>query len=467
MTRIKVLAYGDAGQSTGFERVYREVLDWLHNSGHYDVVGYGLGFNGNPDYKYSFPVYPAELRGDYFGFDGVVAACKRHKPDIIWTVQDIWNHLNYVVRKPIDVPYVAYFPVDTPNIKWSHAMGCGAVAQPVAYTAFGASETAASIRHAVDIMHKGLVLRDLNIDEPRTWVSLPHPETTDKLNLRLDYLARWQNLENWAIIPHGLDKKRFHQLDKALARKEFQLGEGEFIVGSINTNQFRKQQDRVMRIFAAAAQKLPMARLLLYCNNNNESGYDLHQYAAYLGISDKCYFVHDFVQNISDDDLNVLYNTCDVMINAAGGEGWGLTSFEGAAAGVPQMVPDWSATRELWKNHGVLMPVSDWRCEPRHLNTCHALVDVRTAAKQLMDVAVDAKYRESLRDMALANAAQQLSWEEVGKRFAYVLRKTLGTFGSPTPMSFKDVISARKGVVESELSRAAYIDNVLGAAVKA
>ena len=454
---IKILAYGDAGQNTGFERVYREILSHLQNTGHYEVVGYGLGYNGNPEFKYPFPVYPAEHRGDYFGFDALPAVCKKHKPDLIWVVQDMWNHLNYVVRKPVDIPYVGYFPVDTPNLKWSHAMAAGGMSQPVAYTAFGATEAAASIRHAVDIMHTGAKGRSLDTTELREWISLPHPETESRLNLRLDYLSRWQNLDQWAIVPHGLDHNTFYPVDKKIARQEFEFGEDEFLVGSINTNQFRKQQDRVMRVFAMLAEKVPEARLVMYCNGNNESGYDLHQAAAYLGISSKCYFVHDFVQELSDESLNLLYNSCDVMINTAGGEGWGLTSMEGAAAGVAQMVPAWSATREVWGPHAMLLPILDWRMEPRHLNTCHALVDVEAAGKQLVEFATNPDVRQRYTNSAKLIANAQPTWAQVGKSFEYILRKTHATFGQPKKMSLEDVVNARKGEVKSELAGAVYM----------
>jgi D-inositol-3-phosphate glycosyltransferase len=60
---------------------------------------------------------------------------------------------------------------------------------------------------------------------------------------------------------------------------------------------------------------------------------------------------------VGDDELNWLYNACDVGINTLMGEGWGLISFEHAAAGAAQVVPDHMACSELWCGWAELLPV--------------------------------------------------------------------------------------------------------------
>ena len=59
---------------------------------------------------------------------------------------------------------------------------------------------------------------------------------------------------------------------------------------------------------------------------------------------------------VGDDELNLLYNACDVGINTAMGEGWGLVSFEHGAAGAAQIVPDHTACAELWRGRAELIP---------------------------------------------------------------------------------------------------------------
>ena len=147
----------------------------------------------------------------------------------------------------------------------------------------------------------------------------------------------------------------------------------------------------------------------------------------YYGVEDKVYFTHskDTGQELTDDDLITLYNTMDVMINTGGGEGWGLTSAEGAACGIPQLVPDWSATRELWSQHGILLPVKDYRCEPKFLNTCHAIIDTYEAATELLHLAESEERLHFWRQRALEWAGQQPTWTDVGRKFERAIYKAL------------------------------------------
>lgn len=458
MSKIKILAYGDAGQPTGFERVLRSTMDYLHDTGHFDITVYGLGYQHKPGVaKYKYDVWEADIKrdGDFFGVRHMEEAVKIHQPDVIWAVQDLWNIVHYMAKKPIDIPAVTYFPIDTPNIKWSYAMALAASAAPVAYTNFGAMETAAAIQEAMNLLVRGSEQHGLDLNEKRAWITIPHVDT--KLNIRMDYMNRWQNLDQWNVIPHGLDHEKFKPMDKMECRKEFKFDEGAFIVGGVNTNQFRKRQDELLRMFAVLAEKREDARLVLYCNGSDERGWDLMQLAAYLGIMDKCYFLHEHVESMSDEAMCVLFNCFDVMVNPAGGEGWGLTSFEGAACGVPQMVMNWSATRELWKDHGILMPVSDFRAEPKFLNTLHAICDVEKAANQLIELAENPTKLELYSKKAAQLASLQPTWKEVGKKFERVIMGSIKTFTEAVPLSFAEMMENRKFNIESELRYVPYL----------
>lgn len=457
---IKILAYGDAGQPTGFEKVMRNVLTYLHETERFDVTLYGLGYRGNPDMKYPFPVWPAEHHGDFFGFSNLAKAVEKHTPDIFFSTQDIWNLTSYMAYKPEELPAVCYFPVDTPNLKWSYAIGSGAMAEPTVYTNFGAMEAAAGVRDAVNLLIEGADENNIPVTERRTWLSMPHPSGTS-MKVRMDQLSALQNIERWNVIPHGLDKEKFTPLDKAKVRKEWGMNEGDFIVGAINTNQFRKRQDTLMRMFAVLAHNVPRAKLVIYCNGNDERGWDLQQLARYFGFGDKIYPVHQQIsRDLTDQEMCELYSACDVMINTAGGEGWGLTSFEGAACKTAQMVPNWSATRELWKDNGLLIPAIDWRFEPKFLNTAHAILDVQRGAQMLIDLANDEEDLHMWQDRAYDLACKQPSWNEVGKLFERLMFKTMNNGRKPaTSRSFEDFLGERKGVVESELARAVYMNS--------
>lgn len=447
---IKVLAFGDAGQPTGFERVFRGNLDALVDTGKYDIVGIGFGFNGNPDMAYKYPVYSANTRNDYFSFEDLPKLVQRHKPDVIWIVQDLWNLTQMAPFKPVDLPMIGYFPVDTPNMKWSYAISCGAMAAPVAYTHYGARETAAGVQSAIDILVEGIDRKQLSMDEPRSWLSLPHGPGT-KQNIRLDYLAKWQNLSNWNVIPHGLDKGKFSPMDKREARGKLGFPADEFLIGYISANQFRKRQDILLRSFAVMVERAPNARLVFWCHAYDERGWDLEQLARYYGVFDKVYFIHKQTEYLSDQELNFLYSSLDVHVNTSGGEGFGLTSLESAACGVPQMVPDWSATREIWGEHGMLIPVDDYRMEPKFLNTAHAICSVEKLAKMLLDVYENRDKLQEWGTKALDLATNYPTWTDTGAAFDLLIQRVLASNFPAQPLSFNDILRMRKEKVLSEL----------------
>jgi glycosyltransferase involved in cell wall biosynthesis len=321
---IKVLAYADAGVNSGFERVMRGVMTHLRDTGNYDITVEGVRYDGNTSLVYPFKVLPLMDPADGYGVLQIDAAIKRHKPDVVWLLNDLWIHGMYFTNKTaLEVPVVAYYPVDTPNMKWGYALGLGAASQAVAYTQFGAMETVAGMRSGVDLLFDSFKTQGLSMDARAKWMAIDHP-TSNKLHVRLDRLARYQNLDGYRVIPHGMDHDLFEPRDKATCRKQFGLPEDAFIVLSVGTNQFRKRHDLTMRAFKLLADKRPDARLVMHCQGEGMQGWDLQQMARYTGIADKLFLIHAMNKDWNEDELVSLYNTGDVMINTAGGEGWGL-----------------------------------------------------------------------------------------------------------------------------------------------
>lgn len=447
---IKVLAYADAGVNSGFERVMRGVMTHLRDTGNYDITVEGVRYDGNTSLVYPFKVLPLMDPSDGYGALQIDAAIKRHKPDVVWLLNDLWIHGIYFANKlALDVPVVAYYPVDTPNMKWGYALGLGAASQAVAYTNFGAMETAAAMRSGVDLLFDSFKTQGVELGRRARWLAVDHP-TSNKLHVRLDRLARYQNPGGYHVIPHGLDHELFAPRDKATCRRLFGLPEDAFIVMNVGTNQFRKRQDLTMRAFKLFADKRPDARLVLHCQGEGMQGWDLQQMARYLGIADKLFLTHAMNKDWSEDELVSLYNAADVMINTAGGEGWGLPNCESAACGIPQLVPDWSATREIWNGFGMLLPVADFRMEPKYLNTIHANIDVQAAADALYLLAEDETRCSAVGDLCKYRADAMWSWPQVGAAFDRVIQQSL-VEGPANEMSFQEVLNHRVGEVRSEL----------------
>lgn len=448
---IRVVMVADGGWPTGFERVARGIGTYLHSTGKYEVIHRGLGYIDEKQNRVA--PYPYEIRGvkrdvkDPLGVLEIGNIIAEDKPDVVLYIQDIWNQTNYLGYTPRDLPSIGYYPVDTPNLKWSYAIAAAGLTEAVPYTAFGARETALGMREAVDIVVGSQ--EPANRSKLATWITLPNNEM--QLHMRIDRMAALQDPGNYRPIPHGVVPNLFYPVSKKEARKTFGLPDDAFVVLNVNTNQFRKRQDITIRAFAKFAQDHDNAVLLLHSAGGNErEGWDLSQLATLYGVQDRVVMVHHFKPHLTDEELNLLYNTADVQINTGGGEGWGLTTVDGALCAVPQLVPDWSATRELWKDVGVLLPVSDYRFEPKYLNTAHAIVDVEQVANRLAYLAANQDVREAIGLACRERALALPTWTEVGKQFAARIGAAL-TAPLPTPMSLDQLRSARKEKLESEL----------------
>lgn len=455
----KILAVGDAGCHTGFARVLKGVMDYLYNTGQYDIAVRGINYMPNHGIYYPYETLPVsatklQLQVDPLGIDSLKQHIDDVQPDVLWLLQDIWNVSHYLLKKPRELPTVVYFPVDCPNIKWGYTFCLGAVAEACCYTHFGARESAAAVRDGLDILQALTTKNGIDRKSKSTWMQVPAGPKKETLSLRLDRLGRWQNPESWNVIPHGIDHNQFGIRDKAECRRNFGVKEDAFVVGCVGTNQFRKRLDLTIRAFAYLCERVPNAVLMLHCmggSKNRGRGWDLEQLGIYYGVADRMFVVDNIVPVLTEDGMVDLYNCFDVHINTSGGEGWSLCSSESAACGVPQLVPDWSGTREIWRNHGVLLPILDYRIEPNQINTCHALVDVRQAGDQLVVLARDEKARAYWAELALQNVKRHHSWERVGQGFGALIERAC-TEPDSVPTSFDDLDAQRIGECKSELA---------------
>jgi glycosyltransferase involved in cell wall biosynthesis len=66
-------------------------------------------------------------------------------------------------------------------------------------------------------------------------------------------------------------------------------------------------------------------------------------------------------QQLSDKDINVLYNACDIGLNTCEGEGWGLCQSEHAAVGCPQVAPRIGGMQEFLNDDNSIPIHAKWR----------------------------------------------------------------------------------------------------------
>lgn len=176
-------------------------------------------------------------------------------------------------------------------------------------------------------------------------------------------------LPQMSAIPHGYDQALFYPLSQPghesvrpwAHRDEHKLrvfgdrwaDEQSFVVLNANRNSPRKHIETTLEGFAQFARdKPPGVRLYLHMAESM-GGETLAALAKRLGIPERVRVAGAPGQHplVSDAQLNLLYNACDVGINTASAEGFGMVSLEHAATGAPQIVPGHGVCGEVWQDH--------------------------------------------------------------------------------------------------------------------
>lgn len=384
----KLLWVGDAVVKTGFSTVTHRVLDVLKDK--WDVHVLGVNYNGDPTpYQKTYGgLYPAMLGGDVWGVQRINALVNGLKPDVVLIVNDPWNIPPYVNEIPDGVPVVAYCPIDAPNQQAARHLN--ALARVIAYTGFGRKE---------------LVLGG--------------------------YTGRCE------IIGHGVDTDVFHPVDggRMAARKQLKLSknlnEDSFIVGNVNRNQPRKRLDLTIQYWTqwwVNAGQPRNAYLYLHCSNN-DIGWNVLQLAKYYGMQSQLIITNPNMgpmNNVSEHDLNLIYNAFDVQITTTMGEGWGLTQHEGMAAGTAQIVPEYSALAEWPKDAVRYVPVTSFGAHPQCINTIGGIADAEGFVAAIDEFYTDPSLRDSYGKLALARATEErFKWANVAEQFHAVLLETV------------------------------------------
>lgn len=384
-----LLWVGDAACPSGFARATHETLKAFVDK--YDVWVLGINYRGDP-YNQQLPhladrIYAAAPGGDTMGVQRLPWMCELCKPDVIVLQNDPWNipiYLQYLKRFPAykDIPIIGALAVDGKNCAGA---GLNELTHGVFWTSFGHEEA-----------------RDGGFDKPGT------------------------------VIPLGVDLNAYMPLDKLGCRarkfKTSQLDKA-FIVGNVNRNQPRKRLDLSIRYFAkwVNRNKVKDAYLYLHIAPTGDTGVQLKQLANYYGVDNQLILAEPpTFYGDTEEEVVETYNCFDLQINTGQGEGFGLTTLEGMACGVPQIVGDWAALGDWAKGAAWMVPCTSTAVGPPYLNVLGGVPDETLFIAALQAMYSNQGYRDTNRAAGLERAAErQFRWEYVGEQFLQVVDNVL------------------------------------------
>lgn len=152
------------------------------------------------------------------------------------------------------------------------------------------------------------------------------------------------------VINHAVDTKVLKSIPKDLARQHLGLPKDVFIFTSFNRNIPRKRLDIIIMAFVKLIVRFPMKPifLLVVGDKGDKGGFQLFDIFAnelkLANVNTEMYGNRLLITSSNtaykDDDINLLYNSGDVGISCAEGEGFGLCTFEQMSLGIPQIVPE-------------------------------------------------------------------------------------------------------------------------------
>jgi glycosyltransferase involved in cell wall biosynthesis len=387
-TARRMLFVGDAVVSTGFAKNTHHLLSGAQPEWEVSVVG--LNYHGDP-HEYPYPIYPASRGGgeDGFGIARLPDLIKTIGPDVVVIQNDPWNLPAYMqTTLGMKVPTVAILAVDGLNCRGRALNG---LAGAIFWTQFG-QVTAA----------KG---------------GYTGPSY---------------------VLPLGVDTGIYKPGDRETARRAAglpanRIPPGSFIVGNVNRNQPRKRLDLSIAYFAewVKTRQIPDAFLYLHVAPTGDAGWDILQLSQYYNITNRVICIQPEIGfGDSEESLANTYRCFDVQINTGQGEGFGLTTIEGMACGIPQIVGEWAAFGpQGWvENAAIKIPCTSTYTTPGEINSIGGIPD-----RKLFIEALDAVYQDhQLRQNASSRGLELVNrpvfrWPTLSEQFSAIVSEIIDT----------------------------------------
>jgi D-inositol-3-phosphate glycosyltransferase len=403
----KILIIGDAVAPTGFARVIRSIFEPLQDD--YELHQLATRYDGSP-HDYPWKLYAAGKGQSRYGYDHVVPLIEQIQPGIVFLLYDIPFQVPYLeqLRKAAPQPKIVFYsPVESGPIAPEIMLRLQGVSRYVLFTEYGRREITESL-NSIRAHDPTFQFPDLEV--------IPHGVASDKFFP----LTGGSDIPGESIPSRRFEARRLMKLDDAEHRDAF-------IVLNANRNMPRKRIDLTMQGFAEFAKDKP-ANVKLYLHMATEdTGWNVLILAKRYGIFDRLIMTQadNSRPAFSDEQLNTLYNACDVGITTVTGEAWGMVGFEHAATRAAQIVPHHTSLADLWAGAAEFIEPVMKLTYPGNLTHAHIVTPSGVAAA-LQRLYEDREHREALAEAAYRNATRpELNWNIIAAQWRRLLNETL------------------------------------------
>ena len=209
-------------------------------------------------------------------------------------------------------------------------------------------------------------MRDFSLFLFRENKHVRNTEKTNKVKFALtmstygkEILRKYCDLSHIYILPHIIKQRKNEALfvDKDALRKKW-FDDPEFkahcVIGSVNCNHVRKRFDILISAFNLLQQKYPNKVFYLLIKTSPSDKYDPYVNYDFSKIQHKN--IKIIQQNLSEQELDEVYDCMDLFVSTTSGEGFGMTPCEALLRNIPVVVPDNTAYKYLLNAYQGLVP---------------------------------------------------------------------------------------------------------------
>lgn len=286
---------GYGTQSKGLSRALRDL-------GHTVALAPTYGLYGGRLVYDNMMVYPP-APGDMLGVESLPEHALDFKADLVITLYDIWPFATDFGHN-LNAPWLAWFPVDSIPVAPRLTQVAASARYPTVYSKFGLEQ-----------------MRSVGLD--------------------------------CHYVPHAVDTTVFKPGDKQAAREVIKIPQDKFVVLMVAMNKgipARKAFPEQIAAFAEFHKSHPGSALYLHTNFTGPEALPIEPILWEVGLHDGCIYTtppYKIKTGLSEPDLALLYQACDVLMNASYGEGFGLTILEAQACGIPVITNNVTSMPEI------------------------------------------------------------------------------------------------------------------------